>query len=108
MQAPPHVPPRGGADPPCRGDGEGPYREGMRTRHLSITVTAYDDGTYALAYVVRTYARGESRGRQVVARKASDRDSVIHLATVAVEAMVTEEDERQRQEDVQYYEGGAG
>lgn len=70
----------------------------MRTRHLSITVTAYDDGTYALAYLVRTYARGQSNGRQVIARKASDRASVVALATVALEAMVEEEDERQRQE----------
>lgn len=80
----------------------------MRTRHLSITVTAYEDGTYALAYLMRTYARGKSAGNKVVARKAADRASVIALATVAVESMVTEEDERQRQEDVQYYEGGAG
>ena len=80
----------------------------MRTRHLSITVTAYEDGTYALAYLCRTYERGKSAGNRVVARKAADRASVIALANVAVESMVTEEDERQRQEDVQYYEGGAG
>lgn len=72
----------------------------MRTRHLSITVTAYDDGSYALAYIMRTYARGKSAGNRVVARKAADRQSVMLLAIQAVKAMVEDEDERQRQEQV--------
>lgn len=80
----------------------------MRTRHLSITVTAYEDGTYALAYLVRSYARGKSSGNRVAARKAADRASVIALAMRAVEAMVGEEDERQRQERVDYPECGDG
>lgn len=91
--------PRGGAPDPADAGAQGVRHDvGMRTRHLSVTVTAYEDGTYALAYLVRSYQRGRPRGREVVARKAADRESVIRLAAAAIEAMVTEEDLRRATE----------
>lgn len=80
----------------------------MRTRHLSITVTAYDDGSYALAYLHRDYVKGKQASRSVVARRAADRASVVRLAMVAVEAMVAEEDERRSRDGVDQGESGDG
>lgn len=80
----------------------------MRTRHLSVSITSYGDGTYALAYVMRTYAQGRPVGRKVIARREADRRSVLNVAAAALEAMVEEEDQRQRQLQVGEYQMSDG
>lgn len=91
--------PRGGEPDPADAGAQGVrHPVGMRTRHLSVNITAYENGSYALAYVETSYERGRPRGRKVIARRVADRGTVVIEALKGVEAMVKAEDERRTHE----------
>lgn len=92
--------PQGEPDPADAGAQRGPYRVGMRTRHLSVSVAVYQDGSYHLSYVERIYDMGRLVGRRVLAKRVADRWTVGDRVHEAIEAMVDSELARRETEQL--------
>lgn len=96
----PPWPPQGGAGTRCAGAQRAMRASSMRTRQLSLAVTAYPDMTYSLVFSERNYRDGRRGSGRVIAKRVVGADQVLELAAQAVAEMLRAEGERQRQDQV--------
>jgi len=91
LQAPPHGPPRGGAGGAARTACRPRYCALVNTQHLSVSVTLYPDGEWAIALLRTTTEPGRpARSEQLITRK-TDLEHVRRDVAVALQRMVESE-----------------